>query len=408
MKSTILMRHTVTALFAVLAIPAQIIAQDQQDHKREHLPHYRVKDLGTLGGTSSYATHITNNGLISGHSSPADGTWHAILWYKERIKDLGTLGGQNSVTWSVNERGHAVGEAETSEPDANGEDFCGFQPLGLPSSGNTCLPFLWRHGVMTQLATLPGGNNGSANTINSRGEVAGFAENSTRDRTCPAFDPAKGQYQKFQFKPVIWPNGKIHELPTFRGDPDGIALGINDNGQIVGASGSCAPFNPALQIYLNPKHALLWQNGTVIDLGNLGGEFGNIAFSVNKQGQVVGNSDLRGDQYSHAFLWTKATGMKDLRPFFGDVISGALGINDQGEVVGVSLDANFNLRAMLWENRVPIDLNNLVIDNDSGLYLQLAESINSRGEIVGFGMVKGTTDTHAYLAIPCDRDHGDR
>jgi hypothetical protein len=46
-----------------------------------------------------------------------------------------------------------------------------------------------------------------------------------------------------------------------------------------------------------------------------------------------------------------------------------------------------------------------VIDNDSGLDLQLAESINSRGEIVGFGMVKGTTDTHAYVATPCDRDH---
>jgi probable HAF family extracellular repeat protein len=125
----------------------------------------------------------------------------------------------------------------------------------------------------------------------------------------------------------------------------------------------CAPFNLNLQIYLNPKHALLWQNGTVIDLGNLGGEFGNIAFSVNRQGQVVGNSNLRGDQYSHAFLWTNEAGMKDLRPFHGDVISGALGINDRGEVIGVSLDANFNLRAVVWHNCVPIDLNTLVIDN---------------------------------------------
>jgi probable HAF family extracellular repeat protein len=343
--------------------------------------------------------------LVTGHASPADGTWHAVLWYKERIKKLGTLGGQNSVAWGVNERGHAVGESETSQPDPNGEDFCGFQPLGLPSFGNTCLPFLWQHGVMTQLPTLAGGNNGAADAINNQGEVVGLAENGTRDRTCPAFDPAKGQYQKFQFKPVIWANGKIHELPTSHGDPDGIANAINDNGQVVGASGSCAPFNPDLQLYLNFKHALLWQNGTVIDLGNLGGEFGNIAFSVNEQGQAVGNSDLRGDTTFRAFLWTQKTGMKPLLPFQGDVNSGALGINDRGEVVGLSLDANFNLRAMLWENRVPLDLNALVSDNDSGLYLQLAESINSSGEIIGFALEKSTGDTHAYLATPCDRDH---
>ena len=357
------------------------------------LPRYTVRDLGTLrGGNSSYATVITNNGLISGHASPPDGTWHAALWYQGWLGDFGPspFGGRNSVAWAVNEKGQASGEAESSIRDPNGEDFCGFKALGLPSLGATCLPFLWQNGVMTPLPTL-GGPNGSANKINSRGDVVGMAENTTRDPACPG-------PQVLQFKPVIWQNGKVRELPTMPGDPEGIAFGINDNGQAVGASGTCVAFDPILQIYLSPSHAVLWQNGTVTDLGSLGGTFGNLALGVNNQGQVVGNSDLSGDAISHAFLWTKETGIQDLVPFAKDVYSGALDINTRGEVVGTSLDADFNLRAVVWENGVPVDLNTR-ISGSSALYLQLAESINSRGEIVGFGQAKNG-DTHAYLATP--------
>lgn len=42
--------------------------------------------------------------------------------------DLGTLGGKNSWTQynGINDRGEAAGLAETSVPDPNGEDICGF------------------------------------------------------------------------------------------------------------------------------------------------------------------------------------------------------------------------------------------------------------------------------------------
>ncbi|MGA9245048.1 MAG: hypothetical protein WBW03_24075 [Silvibacterium sp.] len=42
--------------------------------------------------------------------------------------DLGALGGENSWTnyGGINDRGEAVGLAETSVPDPNGEDMCGF------------------------------------------------------------------------------------------------------------------------------------------------------------------------------------------------------------------------------------------------------------------------------------------
>ena len=115
---------------------------------------------------------------------------HAVVWYKGQMHDLGTLRGKNSQAFGANVLeqpgygpGLVVGEAETSKPDPDGEDFCSFTVLGLPPSGS-CLPFLWRNGVMYPLPTL-GGNNGIANKINYADEVAGTAENTVYDATCP-------------------------------------------------------------------------------------------------------------------------------------------------------------------------------------------------------------------------------
>jgi probable HAF family extracellular repeat protein len=82
----------------------------------------------------------------------------------------------------------------------------------------------------------------------------------------------------------------------------------------------------------------------------------------------------------------------------------ALGINDRGEVVGASLDANFSPRAFLWENGVMTDLNTIT-PASSGLYLLLAESINSSGEIVGIGATNAG-EIHGFLATPLSLING--
>jgi probable HAF family extracellular repeat protein len=373
-------------------------------------PRYTVTDLGAVGNTLGQTFFVTNNSLVSGAAPAADTSVHAVLWYQGVKIDIGTpglggpagaaAGGHNSSAFAVDERGQAVGEAATSTADPNGEDFCGFKSFGLPSSGTTCVPFVRQYFAMTPLPTL-GGNNGMAHAINSRGVVAGTAEATFRDPACPA-------PQVLQFKPVVWENGKVRELPTYPGDLNGIAFGINGNGDIAGASGECAAFNPAYLVNLQPLHALLWQTGTVTDLGNLGGTghgSGIQAYAVNRQDQVVGYSDLPGDTAFHSFLWTKETGMKDLRALPGDVASLAIDINDAGDVVGISLDANFNLRAYLWENGVMTDLNTLVntnppIPDGSPLFLASACSINSRGVITGFAIETSTGEIHGYLATP--------
>lgn len=358
-------------------------------------PSYSVADLGPVGGTPGQAFYVAPNGLIAGAAAAQDGAMKAMLWYKKLKMDIGKpgLGGANTVAFSVNGTGQAVGEAETSALDPKGEDFCGFKALGLPSAGNSCLPFLWQNGAMTAMPTL-GGNNGAVNQINKNGEMAGLAETATPDPTCPA-------PQVLQFKPVMWASGKIHELVTLDGDRDGAAFAINDSGQVAGASGQCSAFSSSILENLQPLHALLWQGDSVTDLGNLGGTgqgFGNLALNLNNQGQVVGQSDLSGDANFHAFLWTQQAGIKDLGTLTGDVNSVALGINDTGEIVGLSLDANFDPHPYLWQNGVMTNLNSLIPAN-SPLYLLLACSINSSGEIVGLA-VNSSGEAHGYLATP--------
>ncbi len=324
---------------------------------------------------------------------------HAVLWYERLKLDIGRrgFGGPNSAAFGVNEKAQAVGAAQTLDP--NDEDFCGFSAYGLPPSNTTCVPFLWQRGKMTQLPTL-GGANGVASRINNRGEAAGYAETNTLEDACPVS----------QFKPVIWKDGKVHELRIYPGDSDGVAAWINDKGQAVGSSGTCASFNPYSELYLVENHALLWEkDGTPHDLGNLGGTggiAGNHSCAINNQGQVVGHSELANDKTFHGFLWTKEKGMRAIEPLPGDFASLALDINDRGEVVGASLDASLSFaRAYVWENGRMTDLNTLIHGNP-GLYLAFANAINDRGEIVGLG-VTSAGETHGFLAIPCDRDEDD-
>jgi len=64
----------------------------------------------------------------------------------------------------------------------------------------------------------------------------------------------------------------------------------------------------------------------------------------------------------------------------------------------VSFDKSGNPRPFLWQNGVMTDLNTL-IPAGSPLSLFWASVINSRGEIVGFGMTNAG-DVHGYLATP--------
>jgi hypothetical protein len=75
--------------------------------------------------------------------------------------------------------------------------------------------------------------------------------------------------------------------------------------------------------------------------------------------------------------------------------------NDSRQIAGLMIDQDRNSRAILRQNHIWMDLNDL-IPKDSGWTLQAAESINDAGQITGFGVING--EVHAFLATPRDRD----
>src|SRR5271165_2929235 len=276
MKTTILTCMTAMILLVPMAGHAQ--GTDTSQKADNPSARYRVFNLGTLGGTSSSANTINNLGWAMG---------------------IANLTG--------NTAGLISGIAETATLNPLGESWSCSAFFPTAPTFHNCLGFVWQWGVMTPLPTL-GGYNGYAAGMNNRGQVAGWAENTVHDPTCVA-------PQVLQFEPVVYGpgRGKIQQLPTFPGDPDGAATDINDQGQVVGISGTCfvavGSFSAA--------HALLWQNGNVTNLGSLGGVAWNTPVAINNRSVVVGFSDLPGDGDGnpnfHAFIWTKSSGMQDLK-----------------------------------------------------------------------------------------------
>lgn len=80
MKSRCLMMLlTAITLFAALAMPLRLTAQDQQDHNHK-LPHYKLTVVPTLGGTFSEAVGVSNRGSVSGYSTlSGDAVIHAFF-----------------------------------------------------------------------------------------------------------------------------------------------------------------------------------------------------------------------------------------------------------------------------------------------------------------------------------------
>jgi probable HAF family extracellular repeat protein len=382
----------------VVLLTIQLVAQDQTGpHKKQ--TRYIVKSLSTLGGTAGVGEAINNRGWISGAANLAgDSTEHAAIWRNDRITDLGTLGGPNSrvVGGVKNTRGVVAGGSETSNADPLGETVCSTFVAGFSGQALICLGFVWRKGVMTALPTL-GGNNGFAfGGVNNRGQIVGFAENGTQDPACPS-------PQVLDFEAVIWgpAEGQIQDLPPLSGDTVGIAAEMNDRGQAVGVTGLCSALATAV------AHAVLWQKGSAIDLGNLGSQLFNWAYTINERGEVAGAAGVTGDRTWHAFLWQEGM-MSDLGVLTGDVMSQANGMNNRGQVVGTSCnDVSFDIcRGFLWQDGVMTDLNTL-IPPTSSLSLVIANDINDRGEIAGFAINQTTAVSAAFLAIPCDEMHKD-
>jgi probable HAF family extracellular repeat protein len=448
------------ASLVALLIPGTVGAQELPATRGNNKPHrYRVIDTGSFGGPNSHMTilaHILNNaGTFTGFADTAepdpyapDGCWdgdcfvaHSFRWSHGELTELGVLGGgPNSESNWISANGLIAGDSQ----DGLLDPLTGFWEIQA---------VLWQGNKTIPLGTLAGGSNSLTRGVNSSGEVVGFSTTTVPDLN--AMIMSIGLPYAFQTRAFRWKNGVIEDLGTL-GGPDAMALGINERGQIFGNSytdynPSPACSNPDFGFAALTTGAFLWDHGTMVNLGSLGGSCTN-PLAMNNSGEVVGYSYLAGDAVFHPFRWKGgrlhdlgtnggnfafATTLNDAGDIVGwasmpgddntvhatlwshgqvtdlgalgpDECSESLRINSRRQVAGFSSDCQFtddSFRAFLWEPGGPmVDLNTL-ISPDLGVQLRNVFDINDRGEMAVVGVFADGTH-RPVLLIPSDDQDG--
>jgi probable HAF family extracellular repeat protein len=457
MKSNKLVCFLLLVLFAAVAPTNRVAGQQQTDSKNPKQEHQRYKliDLGTFGGPNSYLPEpnqairaLNNRGVVAGgaDTSTADPfclnadclASHTFRWQNGVLTDLGALpaatpGLNLSEPQWINDRGDIVGASEDGKIDP---------ALGFPEFRGV----LWKDGQIIDLGTF-GGTVSIAYAVNNRVQVTGFALNAVLDPFPLLGFPFLAVPPVTQSRAFLWQEGEMRDLGTL-GGPDSAGFWVNESGQVAGCSLTNSTPNPTTG--KPTADPFLWtKNDGMMDLGTLGGTDG-CASDLNNRGQVVGFSNLLGDQAGHPFLWEhgvltdlgtfggssgfpegineageivgeagypgdilfhaalwKNGAMMDLGTVDGDPSSVAFHINSKGQVVGASTNLGGEwIHAFLWENGGPIiDLNTLV-PRSAGVQLISAPDINDRGEIAALGLLPNG-DGHAFLLIPCaEREEG--
>ena len=112
-----------------------------------------------------------------------------------------------------------------------------------------------------------------------------------------------------------------------------------------------------------------------------------LAVRINNAGQVVGaTTDLNGVQQAVLFSNGTLTNLGNL----GEESSYATGISDNGQVVGYAYTPSGPSRAFVYGNGKMTDLNTLIRPS-LGLTLNDAAAINNNGLIVGICTAGGET-----------------
>jgi probable HAF family extracellular repeat protein len=231
----------------------------------------KLHDLGDLGGGWSRGVAINNHAQIAGSSATASGDDRAVLWENGVIKDLGTLGGRFSRALAINERGQVMGHSLVADGSDhvflwdNGvmKDLGAGVPGPLNDAGDVLIEdypnlYLWHDGTRTQIIPYGDAVAASGRDINNRAQVVGGARR------------PDGRDLSF-----LWHNGATATIGGVDLPGNTAALALNESAQVVGIVG---PGD-------NPQ-AFSWQDGKLTLLPSAEGR--TIALAVNERGQIMG------------------------------------------------------------------------------------------------------------------------
>jgi len=351
-------------------------------------PRYTLTDLGTLGGpegTLSFSAQILNNhGMFAGqHDTALTDLYYPnfnpfIYPFAKPLVQHASLF-RDGVLFDLS------GADNLQNSGAIWVNSVG-HAVGIEENG-LIDPFtgypevesrLWGNGEAMHLGNL-GGNETLSVSINDRDQVVGFAANDVPDDL--SFFGWGTQMRAF-----LWDKGTMVDLGSL-GGPDSFAAYINNRGQIAGMSYTSYTPNPDTGIpTLDP---FLWENGVMRHLSSLGGTLTFVG-GLNERGSLIGQSFLPGDIDSHAVLWSNGQ-INDLQTL-GGTSSEPTWLNNKDEVVGDSLlPGDVRHHGFLWRKGHLIDLGTVPGDKCS-----TAWSINSKSQIVGASGMCGIA-VHAFL-----------
>ena len=364
-----------------------------------HADPIEIKDLGVLdGGTWSFAISMNDRGQVAGNGDARGqvGYYLPVLWHHGEIRELPLLpGDSDSNVHGINDRGDVVGWSGSNE-------HCPANSLDLLKAGcaYTTLPTAvsWHDSTVDSLIPAPTPSHtilgGNAFGITDEGDITLVTAHLTA--TCSTFACVNATRRA-----SVLHDGVATELPPLPTGTFSVPHAIIAGGAVVGYSGYTSSNS-------GPKHAALWVGNDVTDLGTFPGGVNSEAWSLNRNGQIVGygtGKTAAGVTYTHAALWQYGD-LMDLGTLPGGNLSIAFGINDRGQIVGFSNTApGGKPHAVLWECGKVIDLG-MLLGGDAAR----AMAINNRGRIAGGS--NGTDmdgvkfNEHAVLWTLHDGDHG--
>lgn len=274
-------------------------------------------------------TGMNNAGQIVGFAGTGNGI-HAVVYADGVLTDLGNLGGKDSYASAINDAGAITGTTLS----ASGEQHA----------------FLYQNGTVRDLGAGTAGYG-----INALGDVVGSRQTA---------DGLTG---------FLYSAGQLTTIGNLGTGKDGVAIGINDQGVVVGDS--------TTGVASSARSPYLYHDGALQELNTPYGPAMTGVVAINNAGQVAGYSST-GDARTHAFLYDRGV-VRDLGSFGEDTLE-IHDLNAHGTLVGTGYIEDDGLVPFMSLGDALVDLNTL-IDPALGWRIFSAYANNDLGQIVGYG-----------------------